>query len=239
MDERRYDGPVPDPEWFADLRPLLDKLNCGFVVTDENRVLRFVNDRVLSWLGYSRDELKGLHGYDLIPVELRELIEDENEAVDAGDLRARLTVLRRKDSTTFPVIVLPQRLWNEDGSVLAGVAVVVELGAIQTAKHAGYHSPGQVREALEKVALELNSISLLADPDPLAGPSLDHPDLDHLSPREKEVLGCLVAGSRVPAIASRLHISPHTVRNHLKAVFRKLDVQSQSQLIERVRALTS
>ena len=57
--------------------------------------------------------------------------------------------------------------------------------------------------------------------------------------REKEVLTRLVDGDRVPAISKRLHISPHTVRNHLKAIYRKLDVGTQSDLIERVRALAS
>jgi DNA-binding CsgD family transcriptional regulator len=39
----------------------------------------------------------------------------------------------------------------------------------------------------------------------------------------------------VPGIASTLGISPHTVRNHLKAVFRKLGVHSQEALLELLR----
>ena len=38
-------------------------------------------------------------------------------------------------------------------------------------------------------------------------------------------------------IASQLNLSQHTVRNHLKAVFRKLGVHSQSELVERYRAI--
>ena len=64
---------------------------------------------------------------------------------------------------------------------------------------------------------------------------LDHPDLRTLSEREREILSELAAGSRVPSIATRLFISPHTVRNHLKAIYRKLGVGSQAELIERVR----
>lgn len=55
-----------------------------------------------------------------------------------------------------------------------------------------------------------------------------------LSPREREIATLLLAGLRVPAIARRLFLSPHTVRNHLKSVFRRLGVGSQSQLIELV-----
>ena len=45
----------------------------------------------------------------------------------------------------------------------------------------------------------------------------------------------LVNGDRVPAIAESLFLSPSTVRNHLSAVFRKLRVGSQQQLIHLLR----
>jgi DNA-binding CsgD family transcriptional regulator len=62
-------------------------------------------------------------------------------------------------------------------------------------------------------------------------------ELADLSVREREVVALLMAGERAPAIAKQLHISPHTVRNHLKSVFRKLGVGSQSELIQRIRTL--
>ena len=65
------------------------------------------------------------------------------------------------------------------------------------------------------------------------------PELSMLSPREREVLWLLLEGSRVPAIARTLHISPHTVRNHLQSVFRKLEVGSQTELIEKLRSVPS
>lgn len=56
-----------------------------------------------------------------------------------------------------------------------------------------------------------------------------------LTPREREILAALSAGQRVGAIAQRLRVSEHTVRNHLKAVYRKLDVHSQVELLSRWR----
>ena len=40
-------------------------------------------------------------------------------------------------------------------------------------------------------------------------------------------------------MAVQLGISPHTVRNHLKSMYRKVGAKDQSDLIERVRALGS
>ncbi len=59
--------------------------------------------------------------------------------------------------------------------------------------------------------------------------------LNHLSSRERQIVELLLASRRVPGIAATLGISPHTVRNHLKAVFRKLGVHSQEALLELLR----
>ena len=56
--------------------------------------------------------------------------------------------------------------------------------------------------------------------------------LSRLSARERQIVELLLASRRVPGIATTLGISPHTVRNHLKAVFRKLGVHSQEALLE-------
>jgi two-component system, NarL family, response regulator DevR len=47
-----------------------------------------------------------------------------------------------------------------------------------------------------------------------------------VSEREVEVLQCLADGMPIPAIARRLDLSQHTVRNHLRAVMAKLDVHT-------------
>jgi DNA-binding CsgD family transcriptional regulator len=61
------------------------------------------------------------------------------------------------------------------------------------------------------------------------------PALALLSPREREVVEWLLAGLRPTIIAARVSISHHTVRNHLKHIFRKLGVRSQIELLAFVR----
>jgi two-component system nitrate/nitrite response regulator NarL len=50
--------------------------------------------------------------------------------------------------------------------------------------------------------------------------------------REKDIIGLLVQGRRAPEMATVLGISSHTIRNHLKAIYRKLGVHSQGALAE-------
>ena len=57
-----------------------------------------------------------------------------------------------------------------------------------------------------------------------------------LSGRETEIVDRLRTGQRVRSIAKAMYLSEHTVRNHLKRIFRKLGVSSQDELIELARA---
>ena len=71
-------------------------------------------------------------------------------------------------------------------------------------------------------------------PDPLAG--LDPEARATLSPREEELLLALSTGVNTRDLAKRLFISEHTVRNHLKAIYRKLGVHSRTELFSRMTA---
>jgi DNA-binding CsgD family transcriptional regulator len=60
--------------------------------------------------------------------------------------------------------------------------------------------------------------------------------LQHISSRERQVLELLGQGYRPRSIAEKLHVSPDTVRNHLKAMFKKTGTHSQEELTALLRA---
>jgi len=66
-------------------------------------------------------------------------------------------------------------------------------------------------------------------PAALPRPSGRIPGPSPLSLREIQVVQEIVGGRDVASIASVLHLSPHTVRNHLKSAYRKLGVHSQTE----------
>lgn len=222
--------------WLRELAPVVERINCGLVGRDADSSILFVNDRLLKWTYYERDELLGRPVHDLFPPELAEATAAEVRATEQGDLRARLSAMRRRDSTTFPVLIIPETFEDEDGRFAGIVSVVIDLGTLDTAKRVSGAPARSLTGRLERIAQELHSLSLTAVSAPGSVP-LSHPSLADLSPRESEVLSILVSGKRSPAIAAELHISPHTVRNHLKSIFRKLGVGSQAELIDRMRSL--
>ncbi len=59
--------------------------------------------------------------------------------------------------------------------------------------------------------------------------------IESLSEREKEIAAHLAVGRRVASVARELCLSEHTIRNHLKRAFSKLDVHRQSELVDLVR----
>jgi DNA-binding CsgD family transcriptional regulator/AmiR/NasT family two-component response regulator len=59
---------------------------------------------------------------------------------------------------------------------------------------------------------------------------------DRLRPREKQIVQLLLAHFRVPAVATTLGISPHTVRNHLKNIYRRFGLRSQQDVLRALSA---
>ena len=52
--------------------------------------------------------------------------------------------------------------------------------------------------------------------------------------REREVATLIARGLTNPEIAEALVLSPHTVQDHIKSLFEKLDVGSRQELVARV-----
>ena len=61
----------------------------------------------------------------------------------------------------------------------------------------------------------------------------DKPERGKLTPREREILGCLAEGLASAAIASRLAISRATVRNHTQRILAKLNVHTRLAAVSR------
>ena len=57
-----------------------------------------------------------------------------------------------------------------------------------------------------------------------------------LTGRELEVTRAIARGLTTTEIAGELHLSPHTVRDHVKALFEKVGVSSRGELVHRVFA---
>jgi two-component system, NarL family, response regulator YdfI len=62
---------------------------------------------------------------------------------------------------------------------------------------------------------------------------IDVPEIDALTPREREVLEMLAEGLSNKEIAWRMRISEHTVKFHVASIFAKLDVSTRTEAVMR------
>ena len=58
-----------------------------------------------------------------------------------------------------------------------------------------------------------------------------------LSEREREVLALIAAGSTNREIAERLYLSPHTVKEHTSALYRKLRARNRAEAVQRAQRI--
>jgi DNA-binding NarL/FixJ family response regulator len=99
--------------------------------------------------------------------------------------------------------------------VLDGIAITLDGGA-------------PVSPAAAVYLLELlRTPSMAPAPEPVAFVADDN----RLTPREAELLQAFASGKSYKEAARVLGISPHTVGNHVKSIYRKLEVNSRSEAI--------
>jgi two-component system response regulator DesR len=67
-------------------------------------------------------------------------------------------------------------------------------------------------------------------------PKADQPE-PMFSEREREVLALIAAGSTNREIAERLYLSPHTVKEHTSALYRKLHARNRAEAVQRAQRI--
>lgn len=80
-------------------------------------------------------------------------------------------------------------------------------------------------------------LELLRQPQPVAAPAPTPSSDERLTAREAELLAAFAEGQSYKEAARTLGISPHTVGNHVKSIYRKLEVNSRSEAIRAAGSL--
>ena len=186
---------------------------------------------IIDRLSAGAEALLGLSGRDLIGQSLLELV---SPADVANLVKAAARSIDSETWTSLPVSVH----WRSEQPMSCRLLLVAMrpepslMFALTSNSTGAQLVPGQGddtgRESLAKL------FGPPTRPQQPASPA-DAPGLTRLSAREMEIVTRLFNGDRVPAIAGGLFLSQSTVRNHLSAVFRKLGVRSQQELIHQLR----
>lgn len=123
--------------------------------------------------------------------------------------------------------------WYEIETRIVLARAALCLGDLAAARTLANEASGRLREApdattlrvwLEETRAELDAATLAAG------------ERCALTKAEVRVLQLLPTHLSVPAIASRLYVSPNTVKTHVRAVYRKLDASSRAEAVAHASA---
>jgi two-component system response regulator DegU len=135
------------------------------------------------------------------------------------------TWILRRQFPAIPVLILT--MYDQEAYVLEGLRAGAVGYLLKTA------SPTQFLDAVRRVHAGRAVLDTRIAPAAIsraAAPRLASRGPFPLSKREMQVVQKIVAGRAVRNIALELHLSAHTVRNHLKSAYRKLGVHSQAEV---------
>jgi len=96
-------------------RDLLETMNEGFTIADENGVRTYANQRLCDLLGYRADEIIGRPAIEFLDEESRKVWAREFKKRKKGDSSPYQMNLLTKDGEVLPVIVSPKPIFDEKG----------------------------------------------------------------------------------------------------------------------------
>lgn len=256
---RCSDGSTFDAHlWVRSLRPM--DLHAALVIFSE-----FEGDDlgdIATAAPGARLDLGGAVAVGSLDLELRilscsadivELLDEEPEDLIGSSLSGRV----HPDDAATLLLGIGRAVADEHGSAMhvrlrtrdgahVGIRLVVNpirgttlarLGFVMTAETPDRADDGRVADLerhLWRIALEVESAGVSHGVRRVPAASTVR-GLDELSPRQWEIVTRLLRGDRVPEIARSLFLSQSTVRNQLGAVYRKLGVHSQTELLALLR----
>jgi PAS domain S-box-containing protein len=179
-----------------------------------------------SLLGRPADELHGTSFIELIhPFDSAVFLFAMARATTDRSARAVIR-LRHYDGTWQPVLIAPMVLRGNGVTPLAVVLASEERNEAPVV----HQTVDEIPDQLRYIADHIESARVLAGLKE-ASAALGMKPLPDLTPRQWEIVSRLLRGERVTTIAAAMFVSRSTVRNHLSAVFAKVGVHSQEELL--------
>lgn len=212
------------------------RLRCGVWRDTEGSSLDACPTDPDVWFRLGEEEgLVGQVAQDAQPVYVSDA-SDEPRWEQGYGLRSALLIPLAEEGPCDVLVLFSHELDGfDEGEQALAIALIRYLSKAYRAGRRDGARVEQLEHGLRRIALELSELGVDRQAGDLGYPAVLADRLKLVSPREWQVLERLREGLRVATIARELTISPNTVRNHLKSIYRKLGVRSQTALLELLR----
>ena len=111
----------------SSFRTLLDHINDGFAIQDESGIRIYANDRLCEMTGYTKEELIGRHGADLLDEANAAILREQTEKRSKEPGEQYDLVLPHRDGGRVHVIVAPSVIRDSSGKYLGSAAVLTDI----------------------------------------------------------------------------------------------------------------
>ena len=108
-------------------RRLVEIMNEGLGVSDENDRFYYVNPRLTEMLGYSTDEMIGHPVLEFFDEENHEIIKDQLTRRRLGEKQPYTLTWRRKDGSELPTLIAPAAVISPEGKFQRSIVVVTDI----------------------------------------------------------------------------------------------------------------
>jgi PAS domain S-box-containing protein len=108
-------------------RNLVENMNEGLAIVDENLILTYVNPRLPEMLGYTQEDMIGKHVRNFFDQENLNIVVDQFEKRRIGQEQPYTVTLLRKDGTDLHTLVTPAVVYDENEEFSHSIAVVSDI----------------------------------------------------------------------------------------------------------------
>ena len=125
-------------------RHLVETMNEGLAMADQDYVFIFVNERLCEMLGYSREEMLGCHIVEFVHEDYKEFMQDQMGRRQRGEARSYEIDWRAKDGQRVYTLISPKGFYDANGQFTGSLGVLTDITDRKRAE-----------EALQKAHAEL------------------------------------------------------------------------------------
>jgi PAS domain S-box-containing protein len=108
-------------------RQLVETMNEGLAMADQDYVFTFVNERLSEMLGYSREDMLGRHLVEFVHEDYKDFMEDQIARRQRGEARSYEIDWRAKDGQRVYTLVSPKGFYNADGQFAGSLGVLTDI----------------------------------------------------------------------------------------------------------------
>ncbi len=125
-------------------RHLVETMNEGLAMADQDYVFTFVNERLCEMLGYSREEMLGRHLVEFVHEDYKDFMQDQMGRRQRGEARSYEIDWRAKDGQRVYTLISPKGFYDANGQLTGSLGVLTDITDRKRAE-----------EALQKAHAEL------------------------------------------------------------------------------------